>query len=280
MVEEGRGNPCYQMLDKHSESSVNGHVQSIWRHPVKGFTPERLEQVTLAAGDYFPLDRMYAVEDGPSGFDPANPQHISKQKFTVLAKIPAVANIRTRFDDRTGLFEAAFAGKPPLQVDLTTPLGRTALGAWLTDVLGEDINGPLQVLPAVDRHRFMDHPKGYVSIVNLASVRDLETKVGRRIDPRRFRANIYVEGWPAWTENDQVGSSISLGEVRTEVFKPIVRCVATHVDPDTAAVDVDVVKSLFDAYGHMFCGVYVSVTDGGRLAVGEPARLDVSRPPL
>ena len=259
---------------------MNGHVQSIWRHPVKGFTPEPLDQVTLAAGAYFPLDRMYAVEDGPSGFDPANPQHISKQKFTVLAKIAAVAKVRTRFDDATGLFEAAFAGKPTLQVDLHTPLGRTALEAWLTDALGEDITGPLQVLPAADRHRFTDHPKGYVSIVNLASIRDLETKIGRHVDPRRFRANIYVEGWPAWAENDQIGGPITLGGVQTEVFKPIVRCVATHVDPDTAVVDIDVVKSLFDAYGHMFCGVYVSVTEGGPLAVGEPARLGVSRPPL
>jgi uncharacterized protein YcbX len=256
---------------------VNGHVQSIWRHPVKGFTPEPLESVALTAGAYFPLDRMYAVEDGPCGFDPADPQHISKQKFTVLAKIPAVAKVRTRFDDNTGLFEAAFEGRPSLQVDLHTPLGRTALEAWLTDVLGEDICGPLQVLPAVDRHRFTDHPKGFVSIVNLASIRDLETRIGRRVDPRRFRANVYVEGWPAWAENGGAGR-IQLGQAQAEIYKPIVRCVATHVDPDTAEVDIDVVKALFDTYGHMFCGVYVSVIEGGEVKVGDRAVLTIAEP--
>jgi len=257
---------------------VSGHVQSIWRHPIKGFTPERLDQVVLEAGAYFPFDRLYAVEDGPSGFDPGDLKHIPKQKFTVLAKIPAVAKVRTRFNDDTGLFEASFEDRPPIQVDLNAPAGRAALEAWLTDALGEDINGPLQVLPAPDHYRFMDHPKGCVSIVNLASVRDLEARIGRPIDPRRFRANLYVEGWPAWAENDQVGGAITLGDVRTEVFKPIVRCVATHVDPDTAQVDIDVVKSLFDTYGHMFCGVYVNVTAGGRLAVGDDARLGLDGP--
>jgi uncharacterized protein YcbX len=254
---------------------VNGQVQSIWRHPIKGFTPERLDQVALAAGAYFPFDRLYAIEDGPSGFDPAEPTHIPKQKFTVLAKIPAVAKVRTRFIDESGVLEAAFEDRPSLRVDLSTPLGRTALEAWLTDVLGEDVNGALRVLPAPESYRFMDHPKGYVSIVNLASVRDLETKIGRPVDPRRFRANLYVEGWPAWAENGGAGR-IRIGEVEAEIFKPIVRCIATHVDPDTADVDIDVVKALFDAYGHMFCGVYVNVLKGGDVRVGDGAVLTIA----
>jgi uncharacterized protein YcbX len=28
---------------------------------------------------------------------------------------------------------------------------------------------------------------------------------GRPVDPLRFRANLYVEGWPAWVENDWTG---------------------------------------------------------------------------
>ena len=127
---------------------MDGQVQSIWRHPVKGFTPERLDEALLKAGVCFPFDRMYAVEDGPSGFDPADPRHISKQKFTVLAKIAAVARIHTRFDDSTGVLEAAFDGKPSLRASLDEPAGRAAFAAWLSDVLGDEVRGPLKVLPA------------------------------------------------------------------------------------------------------------------------------------
>jgi uncharacterized protein YcbX len=252
---------------------LQGSVQSIWRHPVKGFTPEPLDAVVLAAGLCFPADRLYAVEDGPSGFDAAAPRHISKQKFTVLAKIAAVARIGTRYDEASGVLEAALEGWPPLRASLGEAEGRAAFAAWLAEVLGDEVRGPLKVLPAPGDHRFMDDVEGHVSIINLASLRDLERRVGRPVDPRRFRANLYVEGWPAWVENGDGGGRVRLGEIKAEIVKPIPRCVATHVDPDTGDRDIDVVRALFDAYGHTNCGVYVSVLRGGRLKVGEPAVL-------
>ena len=67
---------------------------------------------------------------------------------------------------------------------------------------------------------------------------------------------------------------MTIGAARAEVLKPIVRCAATHVDPTTAERDVEVVKALFDHYGHMFCGVYVDVTEGGAVAEGDVAAVD------
>ena len=64
---------------------MTGHIAALYRHPVKGFTPERLSHAELTAGGPFPCDRLYAVENGPSGFDPCAPGLIPKQKFTVLA---------------------------------------------------------------------------------------------------------------------------------------------------------------------------------------------------
>jgi len=250
-----------------------GYVQSIWRHPVKGFTPESLSTVELIANACFPCDRLYAVEDGPSGFDPETPVHISKQKFTVLAKIAAIARIRTRYDDATGELEARLEGKAPLRARLTEETGREALAAWLTEALGEDIAGALKVLPAPRDYRFMDAPEGFVSIVNLASVRDLSEKIGRPVDPRRFRANLYVENWPAWIETDASGGAIALGGAEATVIKPIVRCVATHVDPDSGEKDIEIVRSLFESYGHRYCGIYVKIARGGRVSVGDEVAL-------
>ncbi len=248
---------------------MSGHIAGIFRHPVKGFTPEALATVQLAPGEGFPFDRLWAVENGPSGFDPAAPAFVPKQKFTVLAQIAKVAAARSRYDDQTGLLHATGARGSDFVGRLTDEADRSAFSAWLTDLLGQDAHGPLRVIEAPGAHRFTDHPLGQVSIVNLASVRHLGQTMGVELDPLRFRANFYVEGWPAWVENDWTSKDLLVGWAKARVFKPIVRCAATHVDPTTAQRDLDVVKALFDNYGHMFCGVYVQITSPGAVGVGD-----------
>jgi uncharacterized protein YcbX len=249
---------------------MRARVVSIYRHPVKGFTPEALDSAELAAGETFPCDRLYAVENGPCGYDPQNPVFIPKQKFTVLAAIPAVARARTAYDPAAATLRAEAPGLPAFESALDCEAGRDAFAAWLTRLLGDEAAGPLRVLRAAERRPFTDHPQGAVSLVNRASLEDLGRRLGREIDPRRFRANLVVDGWPAWAELDWVDRELALGGVRARVFKPIVRCAATFVNPDTAVRDIDMTKALFDHYGHMHCGVYLHVTRGGRLAVGDP----------
>ena len=253
--------------------AMHARIASLCRHPVKGFTPERLAGAELVAGRCFPCDRLYAVEDGPSGFDPEAPGHISKMRFTVLAKIPAVAKARTAYDEASGVFSARAEGRPDFAGDLRGADGRRGFEAWLAGLLGDEAQGPLRVVEGPGDHRFMDSRSGYVSIVNLASVRDLEARLGRPVDPLRFRANLYVEGWPAWAENDWTGRAMRVGEARAEVLKPIVRCAATHVDPVTAERDIEIVKALFDHYGHMLCGVYLRVDEGGAVREGDEVSL-------
>lgn len=259
---------------------MSGHVAALFRHPVKGFTPEPLTHADLTAGGPFPCDRLYVVENGPSGFDPAAPAYVPKQKFAVLMAIADVARARTRYDEATGVLHAHASGHGEISANLREEDGRRRFADWLTPIIGDEARGELKVLEAPGAHRFMDHPLGHVSIVNLASVRDLEQRIGKPLDPLRFRANLYVEGWPAWVENSWEGRELMVGWARAKVFKPIVRCAATHVDPATAERDIDVVKALFDHYGHMLCGVYVHVTSSGRVGLGDActAPQDLSAP--
>lgn len=251
---------------------MTGVISSLFRHPIKGFTPEKLDRAALSVDAAFPGDRLYAVEDGPSGFDPAAPGFIPKQKFAVLAKIAEVARARTAFDSDSGTLSATADGLPEFHGKLTEPGGRLAFEGWLRALLGEEATGPLRVIDGLG-HRFLDHPQGHVSIINLASVRDLEQKLGKPVDPLRFRANLYVEGWPAWIENTWQGQSLAIGAAQARVFKPIVRCAATMVDPTTAVRDIDVPAALFDNYGHVHCGIYVHVTEGATIAAGDAVRL-------
>ena len=247
-------------------------IAALYRHPVKGFTPEPLERATLSAGQAFPGDRLRAVEIGPSGFDPAAPAPVSKMRFAVLARLPEIARVRTRWDEATDALTVSAPEAPDLVVRLGEPGDERRLEAWLTDFLGEEATAPLRLLDGRG-HRFMDDPKGAVSVLNLASVRDLERRMGVAVDPLRFRANVWVEGWPAWVENDWIGRDMALGKARLTVVKPIVRCVATHVDPATGTRDIDVLSALHDLYGHRWCGLYLSVGTGGALAPGDRAEL-------
>ncbi|HKR90097.1 MAG TPA: MOSC domain-containing protein [Phenylobacterium sp.] len=251
------------------DSPAAGTLRALYRHPVKGFTPEPLSEVALAPDAGFPFDRVWAVENGPSGFDPEAPAFVPKQRFTVLAAIPRVAAAATRYDEATGMLHAQAEGLAPFTGPLDAAAGRAAFAAWLGELLGEEAKGPLKVVAAPSQHRFTDHPQGQVSLINLASVRDLSARMGAELDPLRFRANLYVDGWPAWVENDWAGGVFRLGEVTATMLKPIVRCAATHVNPRTAERDLEVTKALFDHFGHLHCGVYLNVSSQGRVALGD-----------
>ena len=249
-----------------------GRIAALRRHPVKGFTPERLDHAQLEAGRFFPCDRIYAVEDGPSGFDPAAPAFIPKTCFAVLAKIAEVARARTAYDEASGILSAEAEGLEPFVGRLTEAEGRDSFAGWLAALLGEAAAGPLKVVHA-EGHRFTDAPTGYVSIINLESVRDLERRIGQPVDPLRFRGNVYVEGWPAWSELEAAGRDVDLGGARVRVKRPIVRCAATAVNPATATRDLDVVEALFRHFGHVLFGVYAEIIRSGRVGQGDAAIL-------
>ena len=77
------------------------HIHSIYRYPIKGLSPERLPRIALAPGQTIPGDRLYAIENGPSGFDPVKRPYLSKQHFLMLMKNERLAGLRTSFDHQT-----------------------------------------------------------------------------------------------------------------------------------------------------------------------------------
>src|SRR5579863_6733696 len=105
-------------------------IAALFRHPIKGFSPEKVKVARLEPGEAFPGDRLYVLEDGPSGFDPAAPAFIPKQRFAVLAKIAEVARARTRYDEASGVLQAEADGFEAFEGRLTEPAGRDAFAAW------------------------------------------------------------------------------------------------------------------------------------------------------
>ena len=120
---------------------------------------------------------------------------------------------------------------------------------------------------------FSDVAAKVISIINLASVADLENYVGAPIDPLRFRANLYVTGWPAWQELDMIGRRIAIGDgAHAKITKRIVRCAATNVDPATGIRDLEIPDTLMNTFGHADCGVYAQIVTPGEIAVSDILR--------
>jgi hypothetical protein len=251
------------------------HVVSLARYPVKGLSPEPLDSVDLETDAYFPGDRLYAIENGPSGFDPQAPVHMPKIKFLMLMHQARLAALQTHLDAATRVLSIAHEGRDVLLADLSDPAGRVALETFLADFCKGETSGKLRVLAAPSDaacppFRFTDSRSGFVSIVNRATITDLQEKMGRRLDPLRFRANIVIDGVPPLGERQWLGRTFNFGAVQLEPTKLIDRCKAVEVDPQTGARNLDVLGALLRFSGHLDLGVYARVAAGGKLAVGDP----------
>ena len=253
---------------------ATARITALYRYPLKGLSAESLTEALLAAGEHFPGDRLFAIENGPSGFDPANPEHQPKQKFLVLARQAALAKLKTRYHDADRALSILATDGTTIRGDLSTEAGRAAIEDFFRAFLAKELAGAPKVLEGPPGFRFMDSRSGFVSIINLATVRALEKETGETIDPIRFRANIYIDGAPAFSEFDWVGRRIALGGAALRGLKRIERCAATTVNPATAVRDLMIPAVLMRSYGHADCGVYCAVTGGGRIAAGD--RLAVS----
>jgi uncharacterized protein YcbX len=247
---------------------ATARIAALYRYPVKGLTAEPLDRVHVAPGETFPNDRAYAIENGPSGFDPKAPRHLPKQRFLMLMRNERLAGLDARFDDATTTLILRRDGRVVAEGNLETEAGRRAIEAFFDDFAANELRGPAKVLH-VPGFSFSDVAAKVVSLINLESVRDLGARLGVEVNPLRFRGNVLVEGLPAWAELDLTGKRVVIGDVVLEGMHRIVRCAATNVNPVTAARDLAIPRSLLELYGHGDCGAYLRVVEGGELRVGD-----------
>lgn len=248
-------------------------IASLYRYPVKGLSPEPLTHVALRVGQTLPADRRYAIENGPSGFDPADPKWMAKAYFLMLMRDEWLAALHTHFDDASNVLTIRQNGSISAQGNLETAEGRAAVERFFASNYAGEIKGPPKILSSKG-HSFSDVARKVVSIINLGSLKAIENIVAQPVHPLRFRANLYVSGWPAWHEFELLDQTIAIGDARLKVVKRIVRCAATNVDPETAARDLNIPQALMRRLGHADCGIYAEVIEGGTIGVGDEIAIE------
>ncbi len=243
-------------------------IQSLYRYPLKGFSPEFLESIDLDNGKGFRFDRYWALEIGEQEFDHHNPSYLKKGRFIQLLSHPKLALLKCKFNCEEQKLTIDSQEQQLGHFDLSNPSDKTKLEQVLIEYI-DDANITTLNLGSAPQHHFSDIPQAAVSLINLASVRDLAKTMGSTIDPLRFRANIYVEGLDPWQELDWAGKSIwANGEKIFDVFEDIGRCLATHVNLETGERDLKIKNKLLETYNHSKCGVYVVSTSATKITTG------------
>jgi uncharacterized protein YcbX len=115
------------------------------------------------------------------------------------------------------------------------------------------------------------------SVISLASVVDVGSRGGDvRLDPRRFRMLIELDGLEAYAEDGWRGRRLHLGGAVLRLGQGVHRCVMTNLAPDTGENDFDTLTVLAQhrkVGTELLLGVYGDVEQPGRIEVGDAAEL-------
>jgi uncharacterized protein YcbX len=165
--------------------------------------------------------------------------------------------------------------EPPVQVRMPGGPEREVNDPALREELASQAREPLFLLKSARGIFDCQH----VSVFSLASVGALAAEAGCPIDPRQFRANVYMEpksGQP-FDEEKWSGGLLQFGsEVLTGVTQRDPRCMMVNLDPETGKQDPRVLRAI--AKGHQGqAGIYANVVRPGVIRVGDSIRL-VTKP--
>src|SRR5262245_1449542 len=139
-------------------------IRAIYRYPIKGLSPQALQRAQLMVGQTIAADRLYAIENGPPGFDPAAPAYLPKQRFLMLMRNERLAALRTEFDEATHKLTIHWQGAEAARGDLRTPQGRKTIEDFFARFCADELRGPPKVVQGED-HSFSDVARKVVSII-------------------------------------------------------------------------------------------------------------------
>jgi uncharacterized protein len=227
-----------------------GRVAALWRYPVKSMAAEPLAEVEASWAGLAGDRRWGFVRPGleRSGF----PWMTIRERSNMARYVPSFVD--------------------PSRPDASRTVVRTPSGAELDVVdpaLAAELGEGLRVIKQ-DRGVFDAMP---LSLVSTQSIATLGERVGRELDPLRFRPNLLIEASEPFEEEAWVGSLLRVGGMAMRVDRQDERCVIVNVDPVTSERDPAVLRTI--AKERQACtGVYGSIVTPGRVTAGDPVVLE------
>jgi uncharacterized protein YcbX len=232
-----------------------GHVEAIFRYPVKSMAGEGLEVASLGWHG-LDGDRRLALRrlDDRSGFP-----------WLTASKLPELL-----------LFAPQRHAAGDLPTHVRTPDGEEmpVFGENLATEVGRRHGAPVQMMQL--NQGIFDEAS--ISVIAFDTVREIGRCAGRSLDVRRFRPNVVVRLLRSapFQEDEWLDGVLSFGEgddaPAVAVTMRDARCSMVNLDPDSACPAPEVLKAVVRA-NQNHAGIYGAVTRTGRLAVGQTVLL-------
>ncbi|MEO6324755.1 MAG: MOSC N-terminal beta barrel domain-containing protein [Thermoanaerobaculia bacterium] len=230
-----------------------GHVEAIFRYPVKSMAGERLESAKLGWNG-LDGDRRFALRrlDDRSNFP-----WLQASRLAELVLF-------------TPYQEGSAEGGLPTHV--RTPDGQElpVFGEELANEVGRRYGAPVEMMQL--KNGIFDDAS--LSVIASDTVDEIGRLAGQSLDTRRFRPNVVVrlQRSGPFREDEWVGGALSFGAgpdaPAIAVTMRDVRCSMVNVDPDSASAAPEVLKACVRANQNN-AGIYGAVTSTGRLEVGQ-----------
>ena len=249
-----------------------GSVTSLWRYPIKSHGREALASIDLSAGQTIPWDRHWAVTHADTKFDDNNPAWVMCRNFMIGAATPDLAGIWAQLDEATQTVTLTHAALGALTIRPDHLADQARFIDWVRPLCPPDKRQPNGIVTLGGRGiTDTDYPS--ISIMNTASHAAVAGRLGRNIEPERWRGNIWLDGLAPWEEWDWIGADVAIGTTILRVTDRIERCAHTTANPKTGKRDTDTLGLLRDNWDHQDFGVYAQVVQGGHIAIGDTAKV-------
>ena len=236
------------------EGTAVGRVAETAIYPFKGMQGLKMDEISLrsvsVAGD---RTRAFTITDSLQ-----TPTFLDTTKFPGLLKY--APSLVSPSDPKNS------------EVNVRTPGGNN-YSADSEELLVEVSEVAKKKLAVVRMGRGAYHSMP-VSLLSMASIRDIELTVGHEVDTRRFRENILVEtdSDEPYQENGWLGKIVTFGErpdsARIAVVKLDPRCATINMDPETGKQTPDILRTVVKNRDNNF-GIYASIVKEGRVLPGD-----------
>ncbi len=258
-------------------------VITLYRYPLKSFTPEECEVLTVLDEGQIAGDRVFGLRFANS----AVADDVWSKKYDLLGLIntPELTRLHLRFDHKGLRLCISLEGAVLVDEGLDEN-GRKRIAEAVEDyVLKLDPNPlsdhperlPLRLVGDGVTPRYHNTEGGQVTVHSRESLGAVAAAIGDPgLSERRFRSNIAIEGLKAWEERAWIGRKVQIGAVEFDVVKPKVRCLTTHANPKTGERDRPILTTLTHALGQeipTFAVGMLPTRAGGEIHVGDEVSL-------
>jgi uncharacterized protein YcbX len=202
------------MVKSHDRTSEKElpmpHVVALYRYPVKGFTPEACDSLTVLDEGRIAGDRGLGVRFADT--EAADDAWSRKSGMVALINAPGLTCLNVRFDQESVRLQVSLGTSVLFDEELNSQ-GRLRLAAVLAAyVIKLDVNPltdhperlPLRIIGDGHSPRYHDEPPGRVTLHSRGSLEAVQAAVGNEVSELRFRSNIAVDGLTAWEEQSWV----------------------------------------------------------------------------